>query len=104
MNLSIRNLSVDYSDARKALDEFFKKHSICPKCNGRGYTEDEEALNEVYAQPMRTPIGAIDNLVKMREKVDNISDIVKDAIYREMKLRKTCTKCKGKKFVNKRSK
>lgn len=101
MNISLRNMSVGYTETREALEEFFKTHKVCGQCKGKGYVDKKFIKENMNPTPMKIDISKSKYLVKNVEKIDKFSDVAKDAIYRHLGMRKTCPKCKGEKFLAK---
>lgn len=102
--ISLRNLKVNYVDAREALEEFFEHHKICPKCKGKGYIENKklrESESTTGSRPMKLDISRSRYLTKNKEKIGSLTDIAKEAIYRQLNMRKTCPNCGGAKFLEK---
>jgi ribosomal protein S27AE len=103
-NISLRNMKVGYTEAREALDEFFEQHTVCPRCKGKGYQDSKKLIQSECVtgnSPMKLDISRSAYLVKNKEKIEKLSEVAKDAIYRQLGLRKTCTKCGGDKFIEK---
>lgn len=99
MRISIRNLIVRTPEAKKALKSFFEKNDLCPDCMGSGYAEKEDMYDE----------GVVDypQLIQMKDlnidesRVENMNELCRDIIYRELGFRSVCKKCDGSKFIEK---
>lgn len=99
MDISLRNMSITHSEARKAIEDFFEHHKVCPKCNGKGYIDNKRVRENVNPSPMKLYISQENLLIDNIDKIEKFSEVVRDAIYRQKKMRKTCPKCKGEKFL-----
>lgn len=102
--ISLRNMKVGYVEAREALEEFFEHHKICPKCKGKGYVETKklrESESITGSSPMKLDISKSTYLTKNKDRIEKLTEVTKDAIYRQLGMRKTCPHCKGEKFIEK---
>ena len=101
--VSLRNMCLSYAEVRAAMEEFFKTHKVCARCHGTGQIK-HKATNTTYSSsPMKIDISNLKNTEEELDKAHNLSDIIKEAAYRQLGLIKVCPTCKGKKFVIKRS-
>jgi len=99
---SLRNVHVGWPEAREALKNFFEKFRVCPRCKGHGLIVSKKMPEDVHGYPLKFDYSKIEGAIEMRECVqEGFGDLMREAIYREMKLKKTCPKCNGVKFVKK---
>ena len=101
MNISLRNMSISYTETREALEEFFKTHKVCGRCKGKGYIDKKSIKENMNPQPMKIDISKNKYLVKNIDKIEKFSEVAKDAIYLQLGMRKVCPKCSGGKFLEK---
>lgn len=102
MNISLRNMSTGYTETREALEEFFENNKVCPRCKGKGYQDKKVIKENMNPTPMKIDISKSVYLVKNKDKIDKLTDVAKDAVYRQLGLRKTCTMCSGDKYIAKK--
>lgn len=82
----------------KALENFFSKFAICPKCNGKGY-QTKKTLPVITTN---VRFRGIEDLEDAHERKDPpFSDLVREVLSIELEGRKPCPKCKGERFIAK---
>ena len=82
----------------KALENFFSKFSICPKCNGKGFLLKKTL--PVITTNVR--FRGIEDLEEAHERKDPpFSDLVREVLSFELEGRKLCASCSGRRFITK---
>lgn len=82
----------------KALENFFSKFTICPKCNGKGFLLKKTL--PVITTNVR--FRGIEDLEEAHERKDPpFSDLVREVLSIELEDRKPCARCDGQRFIAK---
>lgn len=108
--LSIRGVPVpkdkqldDYREYRKLLEEYFKKHKLCPECEGYGYLTSEEVSILDTAKSISIKYEGIKELEEIKETEGiHLGSKVRQIIEEMLWNRKPCTTCHGSGFVKKK--
>lgn len=98
LKISIRRFKVPTDRAKSALTKFFENWAVCPKCKGAGFF-DKNRQDENLPEYTSIHYGDIEGVDNMIEHVENASNEIKNIIYRELKIRTTCTCCNGEKYI-----
>lgn len=106
--VAMRNIPDVSPDTRKAVDEyygalssFFSKFKTCRTCKGRGFTVLRPRRSVAKAN---IKISGIKDLEVAHKDPDvNFSDLIREVLSIELEHRRTCSTCKGKKFLKRRS-
>lgn len=103
--ISIRGLPIpkrkklkEKNDYNKITKNFFEKHILCSKCDGRGFTleEDIELQNEV----INLRYEGFEALEKIKDNdLIQLGDKMKQILQTELCGRKSCRKCYGSGFT-----
>lgn len=85
----------------KTLHNFFKRHRMCPKCQGHGFLIDEE-LERSKLEVIK--FDGIRTLERMKEYEGLIfGDVIKEIFLHEYAGKRPCGKCKGFRFVERKT-
>lgn len=88
------------NDYNKVTEKFFKKHKLCTRCDGRGYTLEEDV--KVQDEVINLKYEGFKDLEKLKENGDvHLGDKMKQILQTEFCGRKPCRKCYGSGFTKK---
>ncbi len=105
--ISIRSLPIPKrkrlkkkNDYNKVTENFFKKHDLCTKCKGRGFTLEEKV--NVQDEVINLKYEGFPALETLKEFDDvQLGDKMKQILQTELCGRKPCRKCYGSGFTKK---
>ena len=110
--LAIRNLPFLESSKTvsnvyfRELKEFFKSHTTCPECEGKGYvltSDDEQYIQKTEVSSIR--FQGIKELEELSNDDDVvIGEVIRGILERELWGKESCTNCSGSRFVRRREK
>ena len=97
--LTMRNLPVIESDGvgyHDFLNAFFRKRTLCPKCQGKGFRMDVTD----YEDTTTVRFQGIKELERLKELEGiKISEVLRDILEQTMLNKKPCKLCGGSRFV-----
>jgi len=107
--LSIRGLPVpkkgvfkDYTEYSKLLKNYFKSHTICDECQGKGYILSDDIYILDTSEAVNVCYKDIEELDQIKEKKDKkVGAVIKQIIEKILWGRKPCKKCHGEGFIKK---
>lgn len=95
----IKKRSISDNEHFNALLWFFKNHTTCPVCKGKGYsskTEETELLAEAVVR-----FQGINELEELSEQGEKMTDVIREVLEFQAWKKRRCSACKGLRFVKK---
>lgn len=86
----------------KVLRSFFKRHRVCPRCDGHGITIEKK----LETSPVETiKYEGIRSLERLKQEDDlNFGDVLREILLFQFAGREICGRCKGFRFIKRKPK
>lgn len=95
----IKKHSISDNEHFNALLMFFKKHTTCPTCGGKGYVSKLDEMETIAEAVVR--FQGIHELEELSESGEKMTDIIRDVLEYQAWKKRRCSTCKGLRFVKK---